>query len=179
MDSFSVWHWLVVLVAVAVAAWLIVLAVRSRRTSGGPPPVGIGGWLALLAFGLCVGLLRNLVEIAGGLPEFARGWEVNPAARGPMASILALSVAFVAVNLWTIVSLFRKKTIFRQAYLVLWIMAAVAPLSLFAMLAVPGVTLQMLLPEARIGQTIATLCTMGLWYWYIRVSERVRSTMVH
>ena len=179
MDSFSVWHWLVVLLVVGLAGWLVALAVRDKRKAGAPSPVGIGGWLALLAFGLCAGLIKNLVEVAEGIPDLLRGWEANPAARVPLAFIFAVAVAFIAANIWAIVSLFRKKAIFRKAYLALWVMAAVTPLSVLVMLTVPGVTPQMLMPAAELAKSIAGVCTMGLWYWYISVSERVRNTMVH
>jgi hypothetical protein len=93
MDTFSLWHWLIVAMVIGLPIWLIV---RSRRkvAAGGPQVtsqlVGIGGWLGLLAFGLCVSLLRNIVEFLNGMSDFSAGWSTNPAARGPLALVFAL-----------------------------------------------------------------------------------------
>ena len=179
MGSFSVWHWLIVLLVVAVPACLIGQAVRNRRKGGNTQLSGISGWLALLAFGLCMGLLRNLVEFLKGWPDVTAGWEANPAARGPLAIVVALTVAFLIANLWTIVALFRKQRTLRLAYMTLWLMAAVVPFSVLTMLSVPGVTLEMILPAEEIGRTVGTLLLMGAWFWYLSVSERVRNTMVN
>jgi hypothetical protein len=177
MGSFSVWHWIIVLVVIGVPAWLIIQSIRNRRTSA--QLSGIGGWLALLAFGLCMGLLRNAVDLVTGLPEISEGWHVNRAARIPLAIVLGFTLVQMTANIWVITELFRKKRAFQRAYLVLWILTAAASLSILVMLTVPGVSLAMILPPEEIGRSIAVVCAMGLWFWYVSVSVRVRNTMVN
>jgi hypothetical protein len=47
------------------------------------------------------------------------------------------------------------------------------------MLTVPGVSFGMLLPDEDIARAIAALVFMGLWYWYVSVSVRVKNTLVN
>jgi hypothetical protein len=47
------------------------------------------------------------------------------------------------------------------------------------MLTVPGVRLSMVLPDAEVARTIAALIIMALWYWYLRVSVRVKNTLIN
>jgi hypothetical protein len=140
---------------------------------------GIGGWLALLAFFLCVGLVRNLVDVVLGLSEFSRSWREHPAARVQLAIILAAAVTYVAANAWVIAELFRKRTTFRRSFLGVWILTALVPASLLVMVTVPNVTLEMAMSAIEVGRSAATFATVGLWYWYVCVSERVRNTMVN
>ncbi|TAJ27448.1 MAG: DUF2569 family protein [Reyranella sp.] len=140
---------------------------------------GIGGWLAVLAVVLCIGLVRNLVDLVQGLSQFSRGWQTNPAARVQLAIILAAVVVYVAANAWVVAELFRKRATFRRSFLVLWILTALVPASLLVMLTVPNITLDMVVPTMEIGRSAAIFASMGLWYWYVCVSERVRNTMTN
>ena len=47
------------------------------------------------------------------------------------------------------------------------------------MLTVPGVTLEMILPDAEIVWSIAALAFIGVWCWYLSVSLRVKNTFVN
>lgn len=179
MGSFSAWHWVIVLLAIGVPAWFIIQTLKNRRKTPDAQISGISGWLALLAFGLCMGLLRNVVEFLKSWPDVAAGWQANPAARGPLAIVVVLTVAFLIANIWAIVALFRKQRTLRLAYMTLWLLAAIVPFSVLTMLSVPGVTLEMILPAEEIGRTVGTLVLMGLWFWYLSVSQRVRNTMVN
>jgi magnesium-transporting ATPase (P-type) len=140
---------------------------------------GIGGWLAVLAVVLGIGFVRNLVDLVQGLSDFSRGWQTNPAARVQLAIILAAVVVYVAANAWVIAELFRKRTTFRRSFLGVWILTALVPTSLLIMVTVPNVTLEMAVSAIEVGRSAATFATVGLWYWYVCVSERVRNTMVN
>lgn len=141
--------------------------------------VGIGGWLGLLAFGLCAGLLRGIVDLLNGMSDFSTAWSTNSAARGPLALVFALMLACLAANAWAVVALFKKQKSFRQAYLLLWLLTLVVPLSMFVMLAVPGITSEMVVREADVGGSIGAFFGMAVWFWYVSVSMRVRNTLVN
>jgi hypothetical protein len=177
--SFSVWHWLVVLVAVGVP---VLMLVRHRRQQAAAvasaPPSGIGGWLSFFAFLLCLGFLRSIVELAIAIPDYLAGFR-NEAAHGPLLVVGLLAMAAMAVQLWGIVALFQKKRAFRMVYGLMWILTLAAPLSVLPMLTVPGVRLSMVLPDAEVARTIAALIIMALWYWYLRVSVRVKNTLIN
>ncbi|HZX83419.1 MAG TPA: DUF2569 family protein [Reyranella sp.] len=179
MDKGSVWHWLVALVVFCVPILLLV-RYRQPRTAAvaKAPPKGIGGWLALFAFLLCLGFMRSVAELVLGLPDYWAGFR-NEAAHGPLVAVGLLALAAVAVHLWAIVALFRKKKAFRTACVALWGLMLATQLALLSMLTVPGVTLEMILPDAEIALSIAALAFMGVWCWYLSVSVRVKNTFVN
>ena len=140
---------------------------------------GIRGWLLVLAIVLCLGLLRTIGEFGSGLPDFIRGWRANESARGPMAVVIVLSAAYLIANLWAVIALFQKSRKFKTAFVVLWILAALTPASALLMLGVRGVTLEMILPTDEIARATAAVIGMGLWFWYLCASQRVKNTLVH
>lgn len=142
-------------------------------------PAGIGGWLALLGFGLCADLLRSVAEFLNGMSDFSAGWSANPAARGPLALVFVLALVYLAANFWAVIALFRKKRSFRQAYLALWLLTLVVPLCMFVMLKVPGVTSEIIPRSADLGSAIGGFIAMAFCFWYISLSARVRNTLVN
>lgn len=179
MGTFSVWHWLIVVLVVGVPIWLLVRHLRQRRTAptNAQPLTGIGGWLALLGFGLCVGLLRNIAELIIGWSDYVSGFQ-NPAAYVPLVLMGLATVAFVFVNIWAIVAFFQKQKAFKTTFLILWAMSALVSLVPLLLLTVPGVQFEMIWPGGEGGRTIGSIIGMGLWYWYLCVSVRVRNTFV-
>jgi hypothetical protein len=179
MDKGSGWHWVAALVVFCVPI-LLLARYRQPRTAAvaTAPPTGIGGWLALFGFLLCAGFLRSVAELVQGMPVYLSGFQ-NKAAHGPLVAVGLLALAATAVHLWAIVALFRHKRAFRTACATLWGLTLLTQLSLLLMLTVPGVTLGMLLPDEDIVRSIAALVFMGLWYWYLCVSVRVKNTLVN
>ena len=120
----------------------------------------------------------GIAELAAAIPDFLAGFR-NEAAHGPLLVVGLLAMAAMAVQLWGIVALFQKKRAFRMIYGLMWLLTLVAPFSVLPMLTVPGVRLYMVLPDAEIARTIAALIIMALWYWYLRVSVRVKNTLIN
>ena len=179
MDKGSVWHWLLALVVFCVPILLLVRYRQPRAAAvAKAPAAGIGGWLALFAFILCLGFMRSVAELVLGMPMYLSGFQ-NKAAHGPLVAVGLLALATTAVHLWAIVALFRHKRAFRTACATLWVLMLLTQLSLLLMLTVPGVSLGMLLPDEDIARAIAALVFMGLWYWYLSVSVRVKNTLVN
>jgi hypothetical protein len=179
MGTFSIWHWLIVLVVIGVPIWLLVRYSRQRRNGQltNAQLTGIGGWLALLAFGLCVSFLRNVLRFAKEFEGYSDAWMV-PAARVPLVVAISAIVVYLAVHLWTIIALFQKRKYFRRLFLGYWIVSSLAALALLPMLTVPGVTFDMLLPPEEIVTQIGSTIGIGIWVWYTRVSVRVKNTFV-
>jgi hypothetical protein len=121
--------------------------------------------------------MRSIAELVLGMPEYLSGFQ-NKAAHGPLVAVGLIAVAATAVHLWAIVALFQQKKAFRTACATLWVLMLCTQLSLLLMLTVPGVTLGMILPDGDIVRSIAALAFMGLWYWYVCVSVRVKNTLV-
>lgn len=142
-------------------------------------PVGIGGWLSLLGFGLCVDLLRGVFEFLNGMSDFSAGWSANPAARGSLALVFVLALVYLAANAWAIIALLGKKRSFRQAYLALWLLTLVVPLCTFVVLRVPGVTSEMIPRSTSLGGAIGAFVAMAFWFLYISLSARVRNILVN
>src|SRR6266511_641624 len=144
MDQVSVWHWLVILVVVAAPLLLLVRHRRQRATAAvaNVPPEGIGGWLKLFAFMLCLGFMLSIAELAKGMPDYLAGFR-NEQAHGPLVAIGLMALAARAVHLWAIVALFQKKRVLRKVYATMWILTFLTPFMLLSMLTVPGVRLYM------------------------------------
>ena len=150
------------------------------RTRPAPGPVGIAGWLALLALSLCLSLLADSVEFFNDfLPVTFGEWQ-RPRLRIPAAIILVVYAACMVVNVWALLALFRKKKSFRRVYLLLWILSASAQASVLTLLAVPGVTAEAVFSQMSgrdVLRAIAEQVRYALWFWYLSVSVRVRNTM--
>jgi hypothetical protein len=112
------------------------------------------------------------------MPDYWAGFRVE-AAHGPLVVVGLIAFAGLAVHLWSIVALFRKERALRMIYALLWILTLAAPFSVLSMLAVPGVRLYMILPDADVARTIGALISMALWFWHLCVSARVKNTLVN
>lgn len=75
----------------------------------------------------------------------------------------------MAANLWAISALFQKKRSFRTAFVALWVMAIVDPLS--------GQLLDFDMHE--IVRALGAAVVLGLWFLYLCLSVRVRNTLVN
>ncbi len=179
MGAFSVWQWVAVLIVLGVPLWILVHHLRQKRTS--PPnaePSGISGWLAFMAFGLCLGLFRNVVGTVESFPSYTSGFR-NPDGRLQLVFVGLMTAAYLAASLLVIVALFQKRRATRQFFLIFWILSALLPLSLLLLLTVPGVRLEMLYSAEDVGWNIARVVIVGLWYWYLCVSVRVKNTLTN
>lgn len=171
--------WLVALLVIGVPVWLLMRYLRAQRKEQPTSTElqGIGGWLAFLAFGICAGFLRNAAELAKDLASYPEAWMVQ-AAHVPLVIAAFSAVAYMALHLWTIIALFQKRAYFTRLFPVFWIAGALTPLAVVPMLTVPGITFDMLMPAEDIAKQLAAFIVTGLWYWYVRVSVRVRNTFV-
>jgi hypothetical protein len=176
IEGLSDWHWLLAVLLLAAAAQMLIRLMRRDRAIKADPNVsGIGGWLALLGFALSVGLIRNAIAFLYEISDFMRGFR-NPDADVPLALLGFATSLQLVTNAWVVIALFRKSRHFTIAYFAFWQMSAIVPLSALTVLTVPGVTLDMVLPLEDLTRSIASFVILGLWFWYLRASARVRNT---
>jgi hypothetical protein len=141
---------------------------------------GIGGWLAVLMAVLCANLLLNLIEIATEyVGAFDVGWAAHPESRAGLVAVMAFMILHLGVNLWAISALVQKKRRFRIAFVAFWILSILRPLSLLGMLIVPDVTLDDIYDPYDVQRAVSVAIGQGLWFLYIRLSVRVRNTLVN
>jgi Protein of unknown function (DUF2569) len=182
MGSVSAWFWSIVFVmlVIGVPIWGYVRHRRQRALDGpAPPPVGIGGWLGLLAVALCAGLVLEVFDLVQDLPDYLSAL-ANLVDEAPIVVIGVITLAYLALHFWLVVALLRKKRMFRRLFLIFWIVTPLVTLSDLLTMMAPGVTFGMALPMADIGRgIIAPTIGLGLWYWYLSVSARVKNTMVN
>lgn len=173
-----VWAWNLLAVLSLLGRPLRGLWRRRADAAAAPPLTGIRGWLALFAFMLCFGFARDVAELALAMPDYLSGFQ-NEDARGSLALLGMTTLAGMAVHLWAIVALFRKRRALRIAYAIMGILMVLGPLSLLPMLAMAGVRLDTLLTDSDIARSIAALAVTGAWYWYLCASVRVKNTLVN
>jgi hypothetical protein len=140
-----------------------------------PPPQGIGGWLLLLAIGLCLAPIRTLIDLGRSAEEYGRVWDM---ANGKTLVVAELSINLVLLVLQvvTAVALLNKQKRFRALFAWLWIAGVLLPvLDVVLVLALfPQIPAGSLVGD--IGRAGITFVVMGLWVWYVMVSKRVANT---
>ena len=148
---------------------------RNRNVSG------IGGWLALLLFMLCMNLLSSFIVLAGDSTTYDRGWAV-PEARPGLVGMVAMALLPMAANLWAISALLQKKRSFRFAFVVFWLLSVAQPFSALALLLVPEISPQEVMESLDVRDVLHAMSVaigLGLWFVYICLSVRVRNTLVN
>ena len=155
-----------------------------------PPsqPVGLGGWLILVAIGLVIGPLRLLVFIAEAYPPiFSDGtWQVltTPGSEayhplwGPLIMFeLAGNLAFVAAGIWMLVLFFSQSARFPKVYI--WVacaglLFAIVDVWFISIVLVDGPVID---PQTAV-ELAGALIGVLIWVPYMLVSRRVRNTFL-
>lgn len=182
MGSLSVWHWLVLLLGLAIPAGLAVEAIRRARAEGGVLSPGFKGWLFLLAATVWATPLRGLVEIAVLLGSPGGAGALFP---WLVWADIGISAVTVLLSAWVLVLMLRRARAFRIAFPLLagWLVLNL-PVSIlvarFLLAAVYGVRIGLADMAAGmmgemptwLGGVAATLA----WVAYVRRSRRVAMT---
>ena len=155
--------------------------------SSNPPPVGLGGWLILVAVGLCLTPIRLAAEILATVrPLNSALWHAltTPGTRayhplfGPW--IVGQLVVFSAMLLWALVLLylfFAKKRLYPRlmiAFLIARALVQVADISVALRIPMVASSLHV---NAFAGPAIA-IVVAAIWVPYFRRSRRVAATFV-
>lgn len=127
---------------------------------------GVGGWLLLF----CVGL-----TFIGPLRILAKAWETTqPFVRYYDLGLVAFSV-FVGINVWTVKPL--ALLLVNIYFLVeLAICAGTSLIVLHAWMLYPHSARINNLLGKQTEQALLIVTSVGIWWWYFKVSRRVRAT---
>jgi hypothetical protein len=156
MGSLSIWHWLIV--AIAIGAFVIApiyTAKRARSATGGPS--GFGGWLLVLAIGQSLGL----VSAFGAFIGLLQGGSWDDTARGSVLVALTVLVA------WTTIAMWRRHFTFPRVFVGQSIALVIAALWSFA---------DRPTAEMRYADLAGVVAISALWAAYVLRSARVRNT---
>jgi cytochrome b561 len=178
MGSFSIWHWLIVLVIFGVILWLVARSVRATDAEKHALK-GIGGWLGFLALVQILGLLRVVAGFAESVTTYAPIAAI-PGAKLAIAAELLINIGLVALTLATTIALFRHKKAFISLFMYQWLAAPIASFTNVVVVSgALGVPQSDLITSDDVVKVFASFLAGGLWVWYTRYSVRVANTMVN
>lgn len=146
-----------------------------------PEMTGITGWLALLAIGQVLGIMRlvyNFGQSVQSIPD--RLWTNFSTV---IWSEMLISAALIGLALWTALLLFRHSRRFPAFFIMQMICAVLAPyvdllcVASFFSAALARPFGEFFVVEARqIGQTIIGAVSAAVWITYVLRSRRVAAT---
>lgn len=146
-----------------------------------PELTGIGGWLALIAFGQVVGILRFLASMATYYGELdAQFWKLFPVTAW---GEVVINVGLISMFAYTTILLFRKSRRFPNFFIWQFIVTILAPFIAIIWVALTmgakagDAALNSMTPKDW-GQIIASVVGAAIWITYILRSRRVRNTFV-
>jgi len=175
MGSFSIWHWVIVLLLIGVPVFF---AVRSaaKPSQNSAALVGFGGWLMLLAIGQTLSPLRSLAQLGSSTEDYQK---LMMLPNGTLAAYgeIALLLAFVVLQGVVLVAMFRRSSRFKQLFLVQWIaIPVVFVLDAVWISAVLGAPMSQVLAGDALVTPIVSFVLTGIWVAYVYKSIRVRNT---
>jgi len=148
-----------------------------------PELTGLGGWLALIAFGQVVGILRFVVELGKYYQALQpQVWTQFPTA---MWGETALNAGLMWLFVYTTVLMFRHSQHFPRFFIAQFVAVICTPFiaNLWAGLTLglatgKPMTEFMSMDIKEVGQLIASMIGAAIWIPYILRSQRVRNTFV-
>jgi hypothetical protein len=173
--QFSIWHWAILLLLIGVPVFF---AVRSATKPSQNPAglVGFGGWLMLLAFFLALSLLRNLAELGSSGEAYSQLMGLPNGALATYGEV-ALSLAFLALQIVVFVSRLRRSHRFKQLFFYQWVaIPIVFVLDTVWISALLGVPVGQVLSADSLGAAVGSFVVTGIWVAYVYKSVRVRNT---
>lgn len=172
---FSIWHWVMLLLLIGVPVFF---AVRSAAKPPHDPAalVGFGGWLLLLAIGQVLSPLRTLADLAKSAESYQQLMTVPNGALAVYGEV-ALNLAFLALQLVVVISMFRRSQRFKQLFVYQWFAIPVLfVLDTLLISVVLGVPVNQLLAADVLVASLVSFLLTGIWVAYVHKSVRVRNT---
>lgn len=133
MGTFSIWHWLVVLLILGIPGMIVYAAVKGVRAEQGRMSPGFKGWLLILAIVNWITALRVMAEFGKTVSELSG----ETAQRFPLLFQIDLAINFTGFLLtaWVVFLMMRRSASFPRMFMLLAVWAVIAmPLSLGAAL---------------------------------------------
>ncbi len=146
-----------------------------------PEMTGISGWLALLAFGQVMGILRLIFNVGQSLQSITdEVWTSFPTV---IWSEMLLNAAMIGFAIWTTVLLFRHSHRFPAFFIVQVICAVLLPfVDLLCVASFFSAALNrpfsdfFIIEPRQIGQTAIGVLSATVWISYVLRSRRVANT---
>jgi hypothetical protein len=143
-------------------------------------PNGLGGWLALLGFGLVAGMLKSLVKTGQSWSSV----DTSSFRQFPAAAYggLIIDATWLLLFVCAVALFFKKSRKFPSLLVFLLITSMVMPfiIAIWARLTLPnGFEITQLFGPEEIGQMIAGLISAVLWIPFVLKSKRVANTFVN
>jgi hypothetical protein len=146
-----------------------------------PETTGISGWLALLAFGQVMGILRFVFNVGQYLQSISdEVWTYFPTV---IWSEMLINAVMIGLTIWTTVLLFRHSHRFPTFFIVQMVCAVLMPLvDLLCVASFFSAALNrpfgdfFIIEPRQVGQTILTTISAAVWIMYILRSQRVANT---
>jgi hypothetical protein len=146
-----------------------------------PEMTGISGWLALLAFGQVMGILRLIFNVGQYVQSITdETWTYFPTV---IWSEMLINAAMIGFSIWTTVLLFRHSHRFPAFFIVQMICAVLMPLvdllcvaSFFSAALNRPFSDFFIIETRQVGQTVVGVMSAAVWITYVLRSRRVANT---
>jgi hypothetical protein len=146
-----------------------------------PEMTGISGWLALLAFGQVMGIMRLVYSVGQYVQSIDdKVWTYFPTV---IWSEILINAAMIGFAIWTTVLLFRRSHRFPSFFIVQMICALLLPLvDLLCVASFFSAALNrpfgdfFIIESRQIGQIIVGAISAVIWITYVLRSRRVANT---
>jgi hypothetical protein len=178
MDSFSIWHWLIILaipgiiIGISIASWRIV-------KPGQAEPAGIGGWLGLLAMGIVPAPLFLIIRIALDWGKYEELLSLPGGLLAVSVEAVINVVCFVLLMAAAILML-RKSKKFPKLFFYLWLALPIMDIvDALLFIIVLNTEPRYIFTADAIATTAVSFVITGLWVLYLNKSVRARNTFIH
>lgn len=182
MGSFSIYHWLVVIVPLAIYLTLLrVLYVKSKRypPASDQTPSGVAGWLLIMNAAFFLAPIREAISMLTGNAEAERMYPAlaNLTSWTVYKVVMWLAVAVLAYVCFTsAMAVFKGRTpiVLKKALKAIWVTPAIALFSIVASVIIFRNTDG--IDAKAIGTILFNVVIAAIWTAYLFKSKRVKNT---
>lgn len=176
-----IWFWLIifVLLGVPLIASIVSARIEARKPGFTKDKIsGFRGWLLWLTVMQCLNLLRTVGEFKKTTESYDAVVSM-PNGHLAVTGEVALNVAIIAFQVFVIIAMFRRSTLFPRLFLYLWLASIAVPiLDWFLIVVTLGVPLGELVDADGIKGIVGPLIGGGVWVAYVFASVRVKNTFI-
>lgn len=181
MGSFSIWHWLIIIVFIGATFGVYLFAKRSPSSMGASGPAGVGRWLLFLVVGLMfLGPILGAGRINAGIVVAESQYPnlLTVPAWSTYKSITWWSFLVVCcLSFYAGIGLVkgRDTSVVKRAKILLWVIGPVA--SIVMGLLIPLAVFGKIESDPQIfGSLLGSVMVSAIWTAYLTKSRRVKAT---
>ena len=182
MGSFSIWHWLIIVIFIGAIYGIYRFAKRTPpASSSASGPIGVGGWLLLLVAGLMflgplMGAGRINADIMSAESQYPNlltvpAWGTFKSATWWSFLVVCCLSFYAGLGL----AKGRDISVVKRAKILLWVIGPVA--SIVMGLLIPLVVFGKIESDPQfLGALVASVIVSAIWTAYLSKSRRVKAT---